>query len=219
MSRAFDASAGSLPENREYIRVLIGDLHLLKGDDATATTIYGASLEVIPGFVWANAGLGRAAVARGDLDEAIERYRAATDVLPLPEMLVALGEAQAAAGQTDAAADTFELVRAMQSLYAANGVSVELELALFEANHGDAGTAVDLARRAYANQPNVKAADALSWALYKRGQLDEASRLSVEARRLGTPYPSYAFHAGMIDLARGDIESARPGVVQANADC
>jgi len=217
MARAFDAATGTLPENREYLRVLIGDLHLLKGDAASAEMIYGASLETIPGFVWAEAGMGRAAVARGDLSSAIDHYLAATETLPLPELLVALGEAQDAAGQTVEAQGTYELVRAMQALYAANGVNVDLELALFEANHGDAGRAVELAQQAYAAQPNIKAADALAWALYRAGRIDEAATHMAEATRLGTSYPTYAFHAGMIALAQGDVATARSELSRAVA--
>jgi len=217
MARAFDAAAGSLPENREYLRVLIGDLHLLKNDTDSATQIYSASLEVIPGFVWANAGMARAAVARGDLASAIDFYEQATETLPLPELLVALGEAKEAAGLIDGADQTYELVRAMQKLYAENGVNVDLELALFEANHGDAGAAVDLARRSYSTQPNVKAADAMSWALYRAGHAEEAATYSAEALRLGTPYPSFGYHAGMIALAQGDGSSAQAHLSRALA--
>lgn len=217
MARAFDASAGTLPETREYLRVLIGDLHLLKGDEARATQIYSASLEVIPGFVPATAGMARAAVARGDLSSAIDYYGQATDSLPLPELLVALGEVQQAAGLADDADRTYELVRAMQKLYTANGVNVDLELALVEANHGDAKAAVELARRAYSTQPNVKAADALSWALYGAGQTSEAAVYSAEALRLGTPYPSFAYHAGLIALAQGNLDEARSQLSRAAA--
>ena len=209
MARSFDAAVGTLPENREYLRVLIGDLHLLKGDVTSARQIYTASLETLPGFVWAHAGMARAAAAQGDLQSAISYYRSATDTLPLPEMLVALGEAQQAAGLTDDARGTFELVRAMQALYTENGVNVELELALFEANHGDANAAVDLARRAYSTQPNVKAADALSWALYRSGRTVDAAVYSAEAMRLGSPYPSFAYHAGMIAIAQGKADEGR----------
>ena len=209
MARAFDAAAGSPAENREYLRVLIGDLHLLKGDIATAEQIYATSLEAVPGFVWANAGLGRVATARRDHAAAVEFYRAAADALPLPEFLVAQGDAERAAGMTDAAEGTFELLRAMQALLTANGVDVQLELALFEANNGDPQAAVELARRAYAIQPNVKAADALAWALYRAGQLDEARRFSDEALSLGSRYGQFRYHAGMIALAAGDVDAAR----------
>jgi tetratricopeptide (TPR) repeat protein len=215
MARAFDAAAGTRPENREYLRVLIGDLYLLKGDATQAAQIYGLSLQAIPGFVPANAGMGRAAVARGDLEAAIGYYRQATDVLPLPDLLVAQGEAQQAAGHVDEANDSYALVRAMVKLYAANGVNVDLELALFEANHGDANTAVALAQRAFATQPNVKAADALSWALYKAGDYAGAATYSSQALHLGSIYPSFAYHAGMIALAQGRIDDARSSLARA----
>jgi Flp pilus assembly protein TadD len=161
--------------------------------------------------------MARAAIARGDLGSAIDHYREATDALPVPEQLVALGEAQEAAGLADEADRTYELVRAMQKLYTANGVNVDLELALFEANHGDANAAVELARRAYASQPNVKAADVLSWAIYRAGRTAEAEAYSAEALRLGTPYPSFAYHAGMIALAQGTLDDARSLLTRAVA--
>jgi tetratricopeptide (TPR) repeat protein len=208
MARAFDAGAGTPPENREYIRVLIGDLYLLKGDEPTARQVYQASLEVIPDFVWANAGLARAAVARADLETAIAYYEKATEKLPIAELLIALGETQEAAGHVDEAEGNYELVRAVQKLLVANGVNIDLELALFDANHGDAGSAVELASRAYASQPNVKAADALGWALFRAGRVDEAARYSAESLRLGSTYPAFAFHAGTIALAQGRTADA-----------
>ena len=70
----------------------------------------------------------------------------------------------------------------MQALYAENGVNVELELALFEANHGDAGKGGRTGAPRILEQPNVKAADALAWALYRAGQFDEAARYSARNR-------------------------------------
>jgi len=104
----------------------------------------------------------------------------------------------------------------MQALYTENGVNVDLELALFEANHGDANTAVDLARRAYSTQPNVKAADALSWALYRAGRTADAAVYSAEAMRLGSPYPSFAYHAGMIAIAQGKVDEGRALLARAS---
>ncbi len=159
--------------------------------------------------MWAEAGLVRAAVAYGDLDGAIAHYQRAVETLPLPELLVAMGETQEAAGRSNDAAATYELVRAMQALYADSGVKVELELALFEANHGDPVQAVALARQAFADQPNVKAADALAWALHRAGSVEEAADYSELATRLGPPIAGHAFRAGMIALARDDADTAR----------
>ncbi len=219
MDRAFKAAQGTSTENREYLRVLIGDLYLLKNDPQTAEKVHRASLATSPGFVWALAGLARARAAQGDLDEAIDLYQQAVDTIPLPEFAIALGEAQEAAGRTAEAEQTYELVRAIQKLFEANGVNVDLDLALFEADHGDdPSAAVELARRAYEDQPNVKAADALAWALYRAGRLDEARRYAEEAVRLGTPYGRFFFHAGMIAKAQGDTAAARQYLTRAAED-
>ena len=57
--------------------------------------------------------------------------------------------------------------------------------------------------------PTVRAADALGWALYRAGRLDEARRYAEEALRLGSLEPGYLFHAGMIAVAQGDAAAAR----------
>ncbi|HSH21086.1 MAG TPA: tetratricopeptide repeat protein [Candidatus Caenarcaniphilales bacterium] len=215
MSRAYDMSVGTSVENREYTRVLIGDLHLLKGDAATAEQIYHASLQTSPGFVWALVGLGRTEAARGDLDAAIAHYQQAVDTIPLPEFLIALGEAQEAAGLETEARQSYELVQAIRALFAENGVNVDLELALFEANHGDPAAAAELAGRAYAVQPNVKAADALGWALHRAGRSEEAQRYADEALGLGAAYGPFHFHAGMIALELGDEDAARGHLAKA----
>jgi len=129
--------------------------------------------------------------------------------VPFPEFLIGLGETQEAAGHTDDAAATYQLVRDIEALFAANGVRTDLEMALFEADHGDPAQAVTLGRTAYADTPNVKAADALGWALYRAGSLDEARTMAESAVRLGSLEPSYAYHLGMIAKAQGDDASAR----------
>jgi hypothetical protein len=55
----------------------------------------------------------------------------------------------------------------------------------------------------------VTSADALSWALFRAGELDEATRFSARAMALGSQNPVFLFHAGMIARATGDEASAR----------
>jgi tetratricopeptide (TPR) repeat protein len=216
MEQAYSASVGAGTENREYLRVLMGDLRLLAGDLETAEQIYQGSLGASPGFVWALNGLAGVRAFQGEFDEAIELQQQAVDAIPLPEFVIALGEIQEAAGRTQDAQRSYELVEAIQQLFEANGVNVDLDLALFEANHGDdPAAAVDLARRAYEREPNIKAADALGWALYSAGQYDEARASADEALRLGTPYGSFLYHAGMIAKAQGDTAAARDFLTRA----
>jgi tetratricopeptide (TPR) repeat protein len=207
MEMAFRAGSRNV-ENHEYIRVLIGNLYFAKGDLATAEKTYDASLARSPDFTWALAGLARVRAAQGDLDEGISLYQRAVDRIPLPEFVIALGEMQEAAGRQDDARRSYEVARAIAALFASNGVQTDLDLALFEANHGDAGKALEQARAAYERQPNLKAADALAWALYKSGRLDEARQRADEALRLGTRDGLFLYHAGMIAKAQGDKPAA-----------
>ena len=215
MRRALGAGAANL-ENREYIRVLIGNLFYLKGDLARADAAYRSSLAVYPDFVFALAGQARVHSARGEFAEAIDLLQRAVDRIPLPEFVIALGETQEAAGRGDDARSTYQLVALIQDLFKSNGVNTDLELALFQANHGiHPPAAVELARAAYEAQPNIKAADALGWALYKAGSLDEAAKYAAEALKLGTRDGLYLFHAGMIAKARGDAAAAADHLTRA----
>ncbi len=209
MKDAFSSGAPAV-ENVEYVRVLIGNLFFQKGDLSTAERTYHASLGALPGYVFAQAGLARVRAAQARWDESIELYQKAIERIPLPEFVIALGETQEAAGRTADAAETYELVRVIQKLFAENGVDTDLELALFEADHGsDPAAAVELARAAYADQPNVRAADTLAWALRRAGRLEEAMRYAKEALRLGTKDALFLYHAGMIASEAGETKAAK----------
>ena len=136
-------------------------------------------------------------------------FEKASAILPLPEYVIALGEAHEAAGDLPAATRSYDLARAETSLFEAAGVDVDLELALFEADHGDPATAVRLAKQSYSTRQTVRTADALAWANHRAGREDEAARLIAEALRLGGRDPLFLHHAGMIALAGGDGVMAR----------
>lgn len=209
MERALEYGSATV-ENSEYIRVLLGNLWFLKGDLARARSLYQTAYDRYNGFPYAAEGLARVDAAEGRLPEAIARYQEASAQVPQPQFLIGLGEAQEATGNAAGAQDAYTLVRDIQGLYAANGVDTDLDTALFEAEHGsDPDAVVALAQAAYDRTPNVRAADALAWVLYKAGRLDEARTRAEEALRLGSAEPLYLYHAGMIAKAQSDTEAAR----------
>ena len=57
--------------------------------------------------------------------------------------------------------------------------------------------------------------DALAWVLFRLGKIDQAAEAASKAIGLGTPEPSFYFHAGMIALAAGEKESARKHLTHA----
>jgi tetratricopeptide (TPR) repeat protein len=207
MELALEAG-GPTVENTEYVRVQLGNLFFGMGDLEAADALFTTARAHLPGYVPATAGLARVRAAQGRLSDAIELYRDATARQPLPELVVALGETYEAAGRDADATDQYALAEAMQSLFEANGVQSDLELAAFAADHGDPLRAVDLARDAYARTPSVRAADVLGWALFKAGKVDEAAQFADDALRLGSVDVRVLFHAGLIAEAAGDADLA-----------
>ena len=192
-----------------FVDALLGNLLVYTGDPEAAADAYGKALALVPGHAPSLAGEGRLAVGAGDLDGAIALFQRAADILPLPEYVIALADAQAAAGRPAEASRNIKLARAEIQLFQASGVIVDVELALFEADHGDPAAALELAKAGYAATPTVRAADALAWALHRLGRDEEAKARSDEALRLGSRDPLLRYHAGAIAAALGDVEGAR----------
>jgi hypothetical protein len=165
----------------------------------------------VAGYVPASAGLAKVDVARGELGRAIVRLRGVVARLPLPEHVVALAEAERAAGRARAARRDLELVRAEQQLLARSGVNTDVETALFQADHGSPARAVVLARRAWVAAPSVRSADAMGWALTRAGHARQALPWAARALRLGSRDPSFNLHAGLAARAAGkrDLASRR----------
>jgi tetratricopeptide (TPR) repeat protein len=206
--RTAAAEAGR-PENVAYLSVLLGDLLVYQGERAAAAESYERALDQVPEFPSALAGQARLAVAADDLDAAVALYGRAAAILPLPEYVVGLGEAREAEGDVAGAVEQYALARFEVDLYRSSGVVVDLELALFEADHGDPKEALRLAEAAYAERRTVRTADALAWALYRTGRIEQASARMDDALALGTRLPLLHFHAGSIAAARGDRRTAR----------
>jgi tetratricopeptide (TPR) repeat protein len=209
MQSAVDAG-GPASENTQWVRVQLGNLYFNQGNLAEAEHEYQQALYQLPGYVYATAGVARVRAAQGNYAEAIALYNQAITQIPLPEFVIALGETEEAAGRTADADKEYELVQAMQQLFKANGVDTDLELALFDADHGqDVQGTLALARAAYERRPSVKGADTLAWALLKAGQPVEARRYSDQALRLGSQDALMLYHAGVIAQAQGDHAAAR----------
>lgn len=208
MERAATAGASS-PENVAWTQAQLGNLFFDQGDLEEAEHRYRSTLSVLPDYVYGLAGVGRVAAARGDIGGAVASYTAAIQRLPAPEFVIALGDVLLVAGRSDEAAQQYALVAAMQDLYAANGVDTDLEMALFDADHGrDLPRAVARAQEGFARRPSVKAADVLAWALYQVGDYAGAQEASRQALRLGTKDALMLFHAGMIEARLGETAAA-----------
>ena len=145
----------------------------------------------------------------GDLDGAIDRFTEVVQRFPSPEYVATLGDLYAARGDRQEARNQYDLVRVQAELSAANGVNTDLELALFDADHGDPEAALRAARAEWNRRHSVHVADALAWALHVNGLDREAVTYSRHALSLGTRNAQFLYHAGMIELALGNTAGAR----------
>jgi tetratricopeptide (TPR) repeat protein len=75
--------------------------------------------------------------------------------------------------------------------------------------------AVVLARAASADRADIFTADALAWALYRAGHLDEASGAIETALATGSKDRTIRYHAAAIAFARGDRVAAGRFIAEA----
>jgi len=199
-----------IPSDVAFVRVLLGDLARRQGRLDAADDHYAAALAARSTDVPALVGRSRVASAEGNLERATTLLTEAVTRLPAPEYLIALGELYQARGDQEQAAEQYAVVRGAARLAAANGVSTDLELAIFEADHGDPAAALRSARAEWARRHSIHAADALGWALHASGRDREALRYARSATRLGTKDARLLFHRGMIEAALGrDAQASR----------
>lgn len=191
------SAGGSAPENRAYVQALLGHVEFARGRVGAAEDAYSAALDSSPTNAQANAGLARVEASKGDFDGAIDRLRGVVDRLPLPEYAIALAETELAAGRREEGRADLEVVRAEQRLLAAGGVNTDVELSVFEADHGRPARAVELARRGWESAPSVRAADALGWALTRAGRPEEGLVWARRALGTGSRDALFLYHAGI----------------------
>ena len=218
MRRAVETGIeGNQPkENVAWAQVKLGATLFQTGDLAGAAQAHQEALSTFPGFHRALAGLAQVRAAEGRYVEAIELYRKAIGVIPLPDYAAGLGDVYAKTGRPDEARKQYALVEYIGRLNALNQVLYNRELALFYLNHDlKLGEALDLARKELEVRRDLYTSDVLAWALYKNGRAREALVPMTDALRLGTKDARLLFHAGMIHQAVGDREPARRALQEA----
>ena len=208
MKLALD-SAGMSGEPAAWTAAQLGKLYLDSGRIEAARTMFRLSSSFQPDFYLSRAGLAQVAFARGHRSKAIKRMEGLARDYPLPQYATWLGELYESAGNHRAASRQFALVRAMNRLYEANGVTPDVEVTLFLADHGSPARALSLAKHQYGSRSSVGVADAYAWALHAAGRDRRAWRLSHQALRLGTRDALFHFHAGMIARSLGRLDDAR----------
>lgn len=199
------AAAATAPAERAEYLEQAGRIAWERGDREDALRHFDAAVRLDPDQWAARAGQGRALAALGRDVDAVKAYRRALAHRPCPEYALELGELYQALGLGPQARTQYDLLRTRVGQDAAEGVDDELVLGRFEADHGDARSAVLRLRGEWQRQPGTAVADALGWALHRAGQDEEALKFAAAATDAakggGVRMALYAYHRGMIERA------------------
>ena len=196
------------PTTQAFVEYHLGELARRAGHLDRASEHYRHALHAIPADPSATAGRARILALRGEADRAIALLSDLVHRTPQPEHLIQLGEFHLLAGDRAAAEAQFDVVRASAELARANGVRPDLELAWFEADHGDPQVALLLARAEWRKRQPPMVADALAWALHANDRDAEALPYARLATALGGDARSW-HHRGAIELSLGMDAAAR----------
>lgn len=211
-----DAVADNPAQSRAWYHFRAGELAFSAGDVDEAIRDERDALQIFPGFETAYRALARFCWATRDWDCALDAAKNGAQVLPEPEILGYQADAQSGRGDEAAAAQTRELIFALQRIGNAYRLNDRL-LSVYYAEHRiRARDALRIAEREVrARGSEIYAQDTLAWAAAMAGDWSTAKKASQSAMRFDTEDSRLQFHAGMIALHFGRRNEARRRLTKA----
>jgi tetratricopeptide (TPR) repeat protein len=208
MALAASAAVGER-EASSWTHTQLGLLYLGHGRPRLALDQLELAVDLDPTYYFALDGMAQVQASLGHLWEAIGYERRAVDRVPLPQQVGLLGDLYRAAGDRVDAQRQYALIGVIERVLAANGVKNDLDIGLFDADHGIAlPHALELARKGYVDRPSIFGDDVLAWTLARNGQCRAALPYAERSLRLGTQDALKFFHRGWIASCLGDKRGA-----------
>ena len=202
-------------ETRAWFEFRVGDLALrtgrLRGDEAA----FRAGLAIEPDDPRLLAGMARLFALRGDAAEAVSWGDRAIAVQLDPGTLGVVGDAYAALGDREKAAEYF---RTMEVAVTAQPGPFHRAWSLYLLDHNlRVNEVLGRAREELKQRRDIYGYDLAAWALHRARRDREAAAPMRAALQLGTPDAMLWFHNGMIARAAGDSAHARESLEHALA--
>ena len=209
-------TGGPYAENTAWCKAEEAKIMLGIGAYIPAEQLVEAALKTSPKNYHLLLTQGKVRSALKKYDLAIESYKAAIEIAPQIEAIVALGDIYSSIGKTEEAKKQFSLVEEISRVNRANGVLGEMQIAQFYADHDiKLPEALKIAEKEYLTRKSVYAADTLAWCYYKSNRLPEAKKYIEVALSRKTPEASFLFHEGMIEAKSGAISKAKQKLYEA----
>lgn len=197
-------------QGRAWYHFRSGELAFSSGDSDEAKRQERVALSEFPGFEMAYRALARFCWAAKEWRCALDAAVKGAAIIPEPETLGYEADAQRALGDAAGAAQTLQLIYAVERIGNAYHINDRL-LAVYYCEHGiRLENAYRIALREVASRGDeIYAQDTLAWCAARNGEWTVAVRAAKKASRYGTQDPRIQFHAGMIALHEGDTARAR----------
>ena len=198
MKMALEATSARDPESLAWHHAQLGQLYLgLDRMDAARQEFRHADF-VFPDHPFAAEGLVRVMIANGEHGAALSRVRLLLGRAPSPALMALAGDQLVALGRVDEAETQYRLAEAAWQ----TDVPEPARLAAFLAEHGRRiEDAVRLAERAASERADIFTADALAWAYFKAGRIEDAHVAITRALRTGSRDRTIRRHAEAIGAA------------------
>jgi tetratricopeptide (TPR) repeat protein len=209
MKLAVDAATDT-KEPLAWTHVQLGKLYFGHGRYDVAGKQESLALRIFPGYAYGLDALAQTRAAEGRYRSAVVLEQQAVNAIPLPAYVSLLGDLYRVTGHPVLARREYALIGAIDRLLRANGVRTDVDIALFQADHGiRLRQALVRARVGRAERPSIDGDDVLAWTLQRNGRCGEALGFSKLALHLGTKDALKFFHRGMIERCLGQTASAQ----------
>ena len=186
-----------------FTRYYLGHLQLKAGHANAALQEVSAGLAVAPGDTTLLEGRAKAESALGQTSRALADFQLVVNRVPQPGYVLEYGVLLQANGHAQAAARQWQLFRTEARLFRANGVTLDVDQILFEADHGSPTVAVRMGLRALRTRPFLDTYDAYAWALHRAGR-DRQALVQVNiALHTGIHNPLFLHHRSEIERSLG----------------
>jgi tetratricopeptide (TPR) repeat protein len=201
MQMAGEATSAHDPEARAWYGAQVGELYLRMGQLADAEREFRRAAFLFPRHPFAMIGQGKVEAARGNREGALAIFLDEFRRTPTLDLAARIGDLYARGGNAAEAERYYQLGEEL----AGPGIAqTEANLALFLAEHDrKLPEAVKVAETVAATRRDIFTQDALAWAYYKTGRIDEAFSASQRALRTGTSDERILSHAAAIRAALG----------------
>jgi tetratricopeptide (TPR) repeat protein len=190
----FDAPA----QGRAWYFFRQGEMAFEAGDNDGAIAFEREALSVYPNDADASRTLAHVECALHEWDACLHDATASAAIVPYPETLGYEVDAQRALGQTAAAAQTDDLIAAVERLGDAQHITDRLTAIYYSDHNTHLGDAYAIARNELHSRDDVFTEDTLAWAAAMDGRWDEARRSIAKAQRWHTENALIDYHAGVI---------------------